>query len=316
LSGSGERPKISVVTATYQRAGTLPRLYESLLAQTSREFEWVVVDDGSSDGTEELVRAWQRAGDLPIEYSRQDNQGKHGAVNRAVERSRGEFCAIIDSDDWYFPEALERMLACWETIPSERRPEFADVEGLRVDPDGDLVCDVYPSDVFDSDAFELIALHGVEGDKIGMYRRDVLLEFPFPEDLGWHVAPALVWNRIATRYLTRHVNEVWAYTDYRAGGLTDRKNELRIRFADARLIYWTEFAAMPKRMRAKERYRAHANRVRYSLLTGIPLRAQLAESTNRLWTAAAWPAGLLLYLRDRRWLARRVEGGEGNDGGS
>jgi glycosyltransferase involved in cell wall biosynthesis len=306
MSGSAPpaAPRISVITATYQRAGTLPRLYESLLAQTTRDFEWVIVDDGSTDETAELIAAWRGEADFHIEYSRQENQGKHAAINRTVERARGELCAMIDSDDWYEPEALERMLATWESIPAGRRDSYADVEGLRVDPEGKLVCDAYPEDVFDSNAFELIALHGVYGDKIGMYRREVLAAFPFPEDMGWHVTPALVWNRIAARYATRYVNQTWAFTDYRAGGLTDRETELRLRFPASQLAYWREYAAMPRPMKAKSRLRAHANCVRYSLLDGIGARAQLAASPSRLWTALAALPGYLLYRRDRRWLSR------------
>lgn len=309
MSDAARQPaaRISILTATYQRADTLPRLYRSLVEQTMPDIEWVIVDDGSTDGSGELIRGWQAEADFHIEYSRQENQGKHAAINRGVELARGEFCAVIDSDDWYAPEALERMLATWESIPAERRDGFGDVEALRVDPDGDLVCDVYPEDVFDSNAFELIALHGVYGDKIGMYRRDVLAQFPFPEDMGWHVTPALVWNRIAARYATRYVNEVWAFTDYRSGGLTDRETELRLQFPASQLEYWREYAAMPKPMRRRSRLRAHANCVRYSLLAGVRLRRLLAESPSAAWTALALPPGLFLYLRDRRWLARNRE---------
>jgi glycosyltransferase involved in cell wall biosynthesis len=315
MSQAEKSPRISVITPTYQRAGTLPRLYESLREQTLDDFEWVVVDDGSTDGTGDVIGCWLQDGDLSIEYSRQENQGKHAAFNRAVERARGEFCALIDSDDWYPPEALERMLARWESIPVDRRGDFSDVEGLRIDEGGELICGVYPSDVFDTNAFELEALHGVEGDKIGMFRRDVLLEFPFPEDLGWHVTPALVWNRIAARYDTRCVNEIWAYTDYRPGGLTDRETELRLRFSAAQLLFWSEFAAMPRRMRPKAKLRAHANRIRYSLLTGVGLGRQLSDSPDRKWTALALLPGLALYWRDRRWLARnRIEGGDDDVG--
>jgi glycosyltransferase involved in cell wall biosynthesis len=300
-------PRISILTTAYQRAGTLPQLYRSLAEQTLRDFEWVVIDDGSGDGTGELVSSLRAEADFPIVYEWQENQGKHAAVNRAVERASGEFCAIIDSDDWYKPDALERMLATWESIPAERREGFADVEGVRVDPDGELICDSYPEDVFDSDAFELIALHGVYGDKIGMFRREVLAQFPFPEDAGWHVTPQLVWNRIAAHYDTRYVNEIWAYTDYRSGGLTDRETELRLRFPASQLSYWREYTAMPKRMRLRSRLRAHANCVRYWLLEGVGPRRQLALSPSRPWTAIAWPAGLFLYLRDRRWIARHRE---------
>ncbi|HEY5816235.1 MAG TPA: glycosyltransferase family A protein, partial [Solirubrobacterales bacterium] len=185
MSGEGGVvPRISILTTAYQRAGTLPRLYRSLAEQTLRDFEWVVIDDGSTDDTGELIESLRAEAGFPIVYEWQENQGKHAAVNRAVERSSGELCAIIDSDDWYMPDSLERMLAAWESIPAERREGFADVEGVRVDPDGALVCDSYPEDVFDSDAFELIALHGVYGDKIGMFRREVLAQFPFPEDAG------------------------------------------------------------------------------------------------------------------------------------
>jgi glycosyltransferase involved in cell wall biosynthesis len=306
-AASQSPPRISVITAAYNRAGTLPRLYESLRAQTLRDFEWVIVDDGSTDESAGLIAAWQAAADFHIEYFRQRNQGKHAAVNRTVERSRGEFCAMIDSDDWYPPEALQRMLAAWESIPAGRREEFADVEGLRVAPDGELVCDRYPRDVFDSNAFELIARHGVYGDKVGMYRRQVLAQYPFPEDMGWHVTPALVWNRIAARYSTRYLNEVWAFTDYRAGGLTDRETELRLRFPDSQLAYWSEYAAMPKPMRARSRLRANANCLRYSLLGGKRLRGVLGASPSRFWALLALPPGLLLYRRDRRWLAHNRE---------
>jgi len=309
--GGAAAPRISILTTAYERAGTLPRLFRSLAEQTHGDFEWVVIDDGSTDDTGELIRSLQREADFPIVYEWQQNQGKHAAVNRAVQRAGGELCAIIDSDDWYKPDALERMLAAWESIPAERRDRFADVEGVRVDPDGALVCDTYPEDVFDSDAFELIALHGVYGDKIGMFRRDVLARFPFPEDAGWHVTPQLVWNRIAARYDTRYVNEVWAYTDYRSGGLTDRETELRLRFPASQLAYWEEYAAMPKQMRPRNRLRAHANIVRYRLLEGVGPRRQWALSPSRLWTAIAAPAGLLLYLRDRRWIARNRELVEG-----
>jgi glycosyltransferase involved in cell wall biosynthesis len=310
-SSSQAPSRISVLTPTYQRAHALPRLYESLVAQTIRNFEWIVVDDGSSDGTRELVDSLRERADFPIVYVWQENQGRHAALNRAVELARGEYCSTIDSDDWYMPEALERMLARWEEIPPERRDEFADVEGLRIDPAGDPVCDRFPSEVFDTDSFEMLALHGVMGDKVGMFRTEVLRRFPAPEDLGWYVTPALAGNRIAAHYATRGVNEVWAYSDYGPGGLTDRKTELRLRFIESQIVYWSEYVAMPRRMRPRARLRGYANCVRYSLLAARGLRRPLRELPSAAWTLLALLPGLLLFLRDRRWLARNramVEG--------
>lgn len=295
---------VSVVTSTYEREATLPRLYKSLCEQTFRDFEWVVVDDGSSDRSGELIRRWSEEADFPIVYHWQENRGMGIGRNRAIERASGEYCALIDSDDWYLPQALERMVATWETIPAERRGDFANIEGLRVDADGELVLDRYPADVFDSNYFELRALHGIEGDSVGMYRREVLSAYPFPEDLGWHVTPAITWNRIATRYGTRFVNEIWAGTDYQPSGLSSKDTELRLRFRAAQLAYWSEYAAMPKPMRWKNRLRANANYVRYSLLCGVGLGELLRRVPDRVWTPLAALPGLALFVRDRLWLRR------------
>jgi glycosyltransferase involved in cell wall biosynthesis len=307
-----DRPvTVSVVTSTYQREATLPRLYESLQAQSFRDFEWVVVDDGSTDGSGELIRAWSERAGFPIVYHRQENRGMGIARNRAIERASGTYCALIDSDDWYLPQALERMVATWETIPPQRRAEFANVEGLRVDADGELVLDRYPADVFDSNYFELRALHGIRGDSVGMYRREVLSAHPFPEDLGWHVTPAITWNRIARRHRTRFVNEVWAGTDYQPGGLSSNDTELRLRFRRGQLAYWGEYAAMGRPMRWRNRLRANANYVRYSLLCGVGPRRLLGGVPDRLWTPLAALPGLALFVSDRLWLWRnRPRNGE------
>ncbi len=292
--------RISVVTPTYQRADTLPRLYESLLAQGFRDFDWVVVDDGSSDGTETLVRGWASEAPFPVEYVWQENQGKHAAVNRGVERAGGEFCALMDSDDWYAPDALERMVECWDGIPPARREEFANVEGLCADPDAAVIGDRFPRQVTDSNAFEIAIVHGIKGDKIGMYRREVLLAYPFPEDLGWHVTPALVWNRIAARWSGRYVNEVWAFKEYLSEGLSGRETELRLRFPEPEVLYWKEFAGMPRPMPLSARIRAHANYVRHALLAGIGLRRTVAESPAPVLTLTLAPLGAILWIRDRR----------------
>jgi glycosyltransferase involved in cell wall biosynthesis len=294
--------RVSVVTSTYDRASTLPRLYESLCGQSYGDFEWVVVDDGSSDGSEGLIEGWRHEAPFPITYHWQENAGMGIARNRGIELAQGEFCALIDSDDWYLPPALERMVANWEAIPAERRDGFANVEGLRVDTEGTLVVERFPADVYDSDYFELRALRGVRGDTVGMYRSEVLKAFPFPEDLGWHVTPAITWNRIAARYSTRFVNEIWAGTDYQPSGLSNRDTELRLRFRHAQLAYWGEYAAMPKRMKVTNRLRANANFVRYSLLCGNGLVPLARAAPDPLWTTLAAPAGIGLYLRDRRAL--------------
>ena len=99
---------ITVFTPTYNRANYLGRLYQSLLGQTDQDFEWLIVDDGSNDGTKDLVEQFQREKQLKIDYYFQENKGKHIAVNRALDLAKGKWFVTIDSDDYIAPECIEK----------------------------------------------------------------------------------------------------------------------------------------------------------------------------------------------------------------
>jgi glycosyltransferase involved in cell wall biosynthesis len=293
-------PLVSVVTATYERAHTLPHLYDSLCAQTFKDFEWVVVDDHSTDGTLELIEAWTAAAPFPIRLVTQGNWGRHIALNTGIEMSRGHYCAIIDSDDWYEPEALERMLAAWESIPPERRDAFANVEGLCVLTDGSTVGSGFPADVFDSNTFTMAVSHGMAGDTKGMYRRDVLAQFPFPNTGERDVTASLVWNRIAARYETRFVNEVWAVNDYQPDGMSTREHELMLSSPSSWRMFWAEYVAMPRPIPPGKRLRGYANYVRHSLHAGAGAGALWRDVPSKLLLLATLPLGVALAVRDRR----------------
>src|SRR4051812_47352897 len=136
----------TVVTATYNRAHTLHRVYESLLAQTFRDFEWLVVDDGSTDGTRKLIEGWQAEASFAIRYLYQANAGKHIACNRAVREAAGRFITGIDSDDACLPHALERLIHHWNRIPADEQAGFTGVSALCIDETGQLVGTRFPRD--------------------------------------------------------------------------------------------------------------------------------------------------------------------------
>ena len=140
-------PLFTVFTPTYNRAATLPRVYASLAAQTCRDFEWLVVDDGSTDGTAALVEGWRRAAPFPLRYLRQANAGKHVAHNRGVAAARGALFLTLDSDDACVPEALARFRHHWEAIPAAARGGFSAVTALCVDPAGQLLGPPFPRDI-------------------------------------------------------------------------------------------------------------------------------------------------------------------------
>lgn len=297
-------PRVTVLTPTWNRAATLRRLFASLQAQSYRDFEWLVVDDGSSDATRELVSGWAEQTGFPIRYVHQDNAGKHVALNHGAREARGELCAVIDSDDWYVPEGLARLVAGWDTVPDPA--SFCEVQGLCADADGRVVGDRFPAPVVDSDAFEMAFVLRIRGDKQGMHRTDVLRAYPFPEDTGSAVvSEALVWNRMARTYRTRYLDEVIAHVEYQPGGLSLSQRELGLDMAGAMLLMQREVLEMGRPMAAELRYRTYANVVRNGLHRGFGLGAQLGWAPARAWWAAALPAGLILHARDRRAVGRR-----------
>ncbi len=297
---SGEGVHITVLTPTYNRADKLGRLYESLCAQTFRDFEWVVVDDGSADATAEVVAGLAAGAPFPVRYVRKQNGGRHTAINAGVREAAGTFCAVIDDDDWYRPNALERLKFHWDAIPDPDR--FAEVQGL-CEEDGAIIGTAYPVDVFDSDYYELTHVLGVWGDKIGMIRTDVLREFPFPE-LGSYVEPRMLWLRMSALYRIRGVNEVLAGKEYLPDGVTKSLHSQHERLAGARLAYYEELLAMRRPMPTRARYKTYANLVRTSLHEHRSFRAQAGAVPARGWLAAAIPAGVVLYRRDRHRAAK------------
>ena len=215
---------VTVMTPTFNRAQTLPRTYASLQEQTFRNFEWIVIDDGSTDHTPELIERWRAHCVFPICYVRQENLGKHVARDRAITMARGRFFVGVDSDDWLLPTALQRLLEVWETIPGEQRENFLGVAARCALPDGTKIGTDLPSHFLDSEEIELRWRFRITGDNAGMSRVEILRAFPTPSFEGERfVTEAVIQNRIAQQYKTRYLDEIIMFRDYQAGGLTARR---------------------------------------------------------------------------------------------
>lgn len=202
--------KFTVFTPTYNRRHVLHRVCDSLKMQSFTDFEWVIVDDGSTDGTEELVKQWMSDCNFPIRYYYQSNSGKHLAFNLGVDKARGELFLSIDSDDACEPHALAAFDKAWKEIAEEKKKDFAGVSALCRDEEGTLVGNKYPKDKLDSNSLELRYKYDVNGDKWGFIRTDVLRQYPFPttETKVNFIAENIVWDQISQKYQTRFINEV------------------------------------------------------------------------------------------------------------
>ncbi|HEY1937179.1 MAG TPA: glycosyltransferase family 2 protein [Candidatus Angelobacter sp.] len=248
--------RFTVLTPTYNRAHTLSRVYESLCAQTFRDFEWVIVDDGSTDSTRELVEGWKAF--FPIRYSWKPNAGKHTAMNAGVAAAHGEFVLFLDSDDRCTANALERFDYHWRKIPDPTR--FANLSCLCSRPDGSIVGEPYPMQYVD--AFTLAdQLRYRVGERWGINRTDVLRQFPFPEGERF-VPEALVWNRISRRYAARFFNEALRTYEPGADSLSVKMFEIRANSPRATLAYYRELALSSVPMSL--RLRASLNFLRFA----------------------------------------------------
>ncbi len=297
----------TVFTATYNRVKTLPRVYNSLKDQTYRDFEWLIVDDGSTDGTRELVEAWQKEADFPIRYYWQENQCKHIAFNRGVKAAKGALFLNLDSDDSCVPEALERLKYHWDSIPEQEKEQFSAVTVLCVYQNGKLVGTKYPKDIFDSNPLAIRYKYKVKGDKWGFQCTDILRKYPFPENLmRTYVPENIIWNAIARKYKSRFVNEMlriyWADDSPKSDQIS--KSARAYRAVGCSLYYgqmlnhdirWF-FTAPTAFIKAGIQY------CRYSFHAGYSIRRQVNKLENvlsKLLWAISLPAGYLLYLNDK-----------------
>lgn len=200
----------TVFTPTYNRKNTITRVYNSLTAQTYRDFEWLIIDDGSTDNTSELVKQWQTQANFTIRYIYQNNRGKHIAYNLAAKKAKGKFLICLDSDDACIPEALARFKYHWDTIDEREQHQFSGIDCLCQDPQGNTIGSSYPFDSMDSNYSEIRYRHKVTGEKWGFQCTAIMQEFPFPEpsvDTMKHIPENVVWSRLTKKYKARYVNE-------------------------------------------------------------------------------------------------------------
>ena len=199
--------RLTIFTPTYNRANVLHRVYDSLIRQTYRDFLWLIVDDGSTDNTKAVVEAFIAENQIPIRYHYQQNQGKHIATNHAVAMTDSELFVIADSDDAFVPEALEKLVAAWDSIPEGERNQYKGIICRCFDSKTGEPIGSFPKPVFDSNDLDGNFKLKLNFEKWMLFRTDVLREFPFPgEGMGLKFFPeTVVWRAMARKYKTRYI---------------------------------------------------------------------------------------------------------------
>lgn len=220
--------RITVFTPTYNRGYIIENLYRSLQRQTFLDFEWVVIDDGSTDNTASLFAQWCCDDNpFPICYHQVENGGKHRAINRGVQLAQGELFFIVDSDDYLTDDALECIARVEDSIPTSEKAGFCGVCGLKGRVDGTVGTTYSSNSYLDITALER-EKNGISGDKAEVFYTKTLANYPFPEFEGERfITECTVWDKMAYDGLKlRFFNETIYVCDYLQDGLTSQGYKL------------------------------------------------------------------------------------------
>lgn len=218
------KKKITVFTPTYNRAYIIEQLYRSLQRQTYKDFEWLVVDDGSTDNTEELFAKWQTEGnDFSIKYYKKENGGKMRAINYGVDRAEGLLFFNVDSDDYLTDDALEKVAKWEEGLPKDGK--FCGVVGNLGTSPTETPNTPVEGEYRDASLLERypeFTDKPIDGEHAWVFYTELQKKYKYPVFEGENfITPAVTWNRMAhDGYLVRVFNDIiWVY-EYQPDGLT------------------------------------------------------------------------------------------------
>lgn len=241
---------ITIFTSTYNRAYILPELYQSLQRQTCRDFEWIIVDDGSTDNTEQIVNEWISENILDISYIKVENGGKQRAINIGVQKAKGEYFWIVDSDDCLLDNSVKIAQRWIDTLPKNEK--FAGVAGNISDRSFKIIGSTFDGEYVDATSLER-SKYNITGDKSEIFATEVLKKFPFPKfEKEKFVPEALVWNRIAkSGYKLRWFNEIIYVTEYLPDGYSKNIDKILITNWKGYSLYVKEVISSPMDLKNK-----------------------------------------------------------------
>lgn len=285
-------PTITVFTPTYNRANTLVRTYESMCHQTCKDFEWLIIDDGSTDNTSSLVDSWKREGRIPIQYVYKENGGLHTGYNKAIEMINTELCMCVDSDDWLPDDAVEKIISFWKKNKTDR---VAGILGLDFTKDGKPLGGYLPDSVREMKFIELGYNYHHHGDVKMVHRTELLKAVAPMPSFGneKYFNPIYLFHKVDMNYPLLVLNDNLCFVEYQTDGMTNSIFKQYIdsprSFSELRKMVMSR-PDVPVSMKFR-------NAIHY-VSSQIMIRNSgwLRESPKKLLTVLAAPFGSVLYL--------------------
>ena len=286
---------VTVLTPTFNRERVLRSLWDSLQKQTVKDFEWLVVDDGSTDGTKNLITQLQEKSDFPIRYIYKSNGGKHTALNVGIQTICSELIFIVDSDDCVTDDAVESILKIHKKYRSQN--SICGYAFLRAFPDGKV-----NGKKFDVDekigSYIDVRVNGDDtgADKAEVFKTHCLKEFPFPEYPNEKfLGEDLVWLRMARKYEMVHINKAIYVGNYLEDGLTNNRRKHNIASPVGCMHRAEEF--MESDLKTRYRIKGGLQYIVYGRFAGVKVVDLIRKSRHKILATVCIPGGLLLYTR-------------------
>ncbi|WP_312208446.1 glycosyltransferase family 2 protein [Empedobacter sp.] len=286
---------LTIFTPTYNRADFLEKLYNSLKPQNNLEFEWLIVDDGSSDNTEEVIYTFSKENIININYIKQKNFGKHIAINTGVQNAKGNYFFIVDSDDYLVENAIEKI---FENLPKINNRE--DICGLifnRINNEGKTIGGENEYNLLETSLYHLKFKYRLISDKAEIFKTEILRKYPFPYFENEKFSPeALIMYKMSGKYKILYINEGIYVGEYLDGGLTSNITKIRMNSPKATTLYYKEHFERAENIIEKLKCAINYYRFRYNDSFNI-------EDLPFPYLAFKI-AGYLMYKRDLKILSK------------
>ena len=288
--------KFTIFTPTFNRKELLEKLYKSLQKQTFKDFEWLIVDDGSADGTKEKAEEFLSEKKLDIKYYFKENGGKQRAYNFATDKANGELFICLDSDDEYVENGLETILKYWKKY--EKNNNIAGMGYLSTYPNREVIGSSFPEKEMVSTQFDIYNKYGVKGDKGLMFRTEIIKKYKFPVfDDEKFITEAVVYNRICEKYKMAYVNEKIEIKEYQEDGLTAKYNNLLLRNPKGQALYHNEINS--QKLSFKQKVLNNAVYYKFCRAAGYKFGKIFKENKNKLFLIFALGIGEYMWQKEK-----------------
>ena len=281
---------ISIFTPTYNRKNLLKRLYQSLLEQTDKNFEWIIVDDGSTDNTETLIAEWITENKIKIKYQYQQNAGKHVAFNRGIDLASGKLYFCVDSDDLLPHNATEVIRKTYENPLFNKS---IGIVALKSDTSGKLLSDNLPNTTSLSTIYDLTSKYKSFGERSIIYRTDILKENRFPVIEGEKfMGECVLYDHLDKFGQMLLLDKIVTICEYQEGGLSNNFFKIIIKNPIGFKIYHKQRIDLAYSLKDRFGYA-----VRYNAFKFMSNDSQYNyKGVHHLIVALTIPLGFLLKL--------------------